>query len=157
MLHTGDETQTAPLVEEPMAAAEEAPTPVVTDPAPRRSVADRLADPISGGMAAAMALAFLGAVWVSLAVQPPAPEPLPEPSAWDLLISGGLLMALSVAAIGLIARQRFGVLATFGGGIVLLAAAVSCMWSGHSGTWLVTQLVMAVGLTAAAGAAVKST
>jgi hypothetical protein len=60
----------------------------------------------------------------------------------SLLFTGSMLAAIA----GLGARHRWGLLASIGGGLVMVAASVFCYLGGHTGAWIAIQLAAGTGL-----------
>jgi hypothetical protein len=108
-------------------------------------------------MAIATAVAWVAGLAITFGVQPAPPEPAPDPTAFGLFITTALMVSIYVIAAGMFARQRWGLVASIGGGIVLFAAATGCFLGGHNGLWLTTQFLVAAGLIAVSGIALKAT
>ena len=123
----------------------------------RRGFVESMAARIPAWMALAMAVMWFLGLAITFGVQPSPPEPAPEPTAFGLFISTALMVAIYVIAAGAFARQRWGLVASMGGGLVLFAAATGCFLDGHNGLWLTTQFLVAAGLIASSGAALKTT
>jgi hypothetical protein len=116
--------------------------PSTNDRGPRPTGLD---ESISLTAAVAAGLAWIVFVSLSFAVQPPV-DPATPPSAMgevlSLLFTGSMLAAIA----GLGARHRWGLLASIGGGLVMVAASVFCYLGGHTGAWIAVQLAAGVGL-----------
>ena len=97
--------------------------------------------------ALAAAVAWIGFVSLSFAVQPP-PDPTTAPGVvaevMSLLFTGALLAAIA----GLGTRRRWGLVASVGGGLVMIAASIFCYADGHTGSWIAIQLAAGIGLAA---------
>lgn len=107
-----------------------------------------LDDRIGPVATAVAAVAWILLTWISIAVQPPPADPAATPDGLALLISSvwTMLLFASIAGIGL--RQRWGLVTTVGGGVLMVGASLYCYAAGHTGVWLATQLVAGAGLAA---------
>lgn len=114
----------------------------INDPVQRPTGLDE-SIPLTAAIAAAAA--WIVFVSLSFAVQPP-PDPAAPPSAMaevlSLLFTGSMLAAIA----GLGARHRWGLLASIGGGLVMIVASISCYVGGHTGAWIAVQLAAGAGL-----------
>jgi hypothetical protein len=66
-------------------------------------------------------------------------------------------LALLAAAVGLIARRRWGITASLGASALLLAGTVACPTTGHHsiGVWWLGQMVISLALVAASVVALQ--
>ncbi len=120
------------------------PSPApVTD---NRRAGWRLEDRIPGLMALGLGLTWTVIVGISWATAPP-PDPADPITATAYVLSLVFLIALMATAVGIGARRRWGLLASAGGGLLLLGAAAVCLAGGHSGAELYGQLVSGAALT----------
>jgi hypothetical protein len=114
----------------------------MNDPAQRSTGLDESISPTAAIAAAAAWIVFIS---LSFAVSPP-PDPAAPPSAMaevlSLLFTGSMLGAIA----GLGARHRWGLLASIGGGLVMIVASISCYVGGHTGAWIAVQLAAGAGL-----------
>lgn len=130
-----------------------APRPAGAGPAeapPRRRVRRSLTDAIPTGVAVAVTIAWVAALVAVFSTQPPPPDPVPDPSTLDVLVSSSFTLAMLASFVGLSARQRWGLAATVGGGLVLLGAGALCFLTGHTGGWIAVQMIAGAGLAGAA-------
>lgn len=129
-----------------------APRPVDAGPAEtpsRPHVRRTLSDGIPTGVAVAVAIAWIAALAAVFSTQPPPPDPAPDPSTLDMLVSSAFTLAMLGSFVGLSARQRWGLAATVGGGLVLLGAGALCFLTGHTGGWIAVQMIAGAGLAGA--------
>ncbi len=138
------------------------------DEATRRSVAPsprhpgletrgaRLKAPIPSFMALGLGLAWVLTFGITWATAPP-PDPADPITATAYVLSMVYLVALMATAIGLGARQRWGLVASYGGGLLLLGAAAVCLAGGHSGAALFGQLTSGAFLTGITAGAWRAT
>jgi len=118
------------------------PAPVPTDT--RSWLAERVSSETA---------ALLGATWyvlfmIGTALEPRIAEPQPG---WLAALGFVFFGVLAVAAAGLLARRRWGVLASLGGAGIFTAFSVACPVSGHHplAVWWFGQMACALGLVAA--------
>lgn len=127
----------------------EAPHRATASPIAQETGTTRLPSNIDGSIpvsaAIAAAVAWVGFVSLSFAVQPP-PDPAAAPSAVAELISLLFTGAMLAAIAGLGTRRRWGLMASIGGGLVMIAASTFCYAGGHTGAWIAVQLAAGVGL-----------
>ena len=116
--------------------AKQAPSSVVSGEAssPRRRLDDRL--PVR--LVLAVAGLWLVSLYVIFSL---APAPTGDPTAVALAIGLAFDLALIGTLAGFAVLQRWGLLASAGGGLVLLVGAGLCSLGGHTGGWLVAQYV----------------
>jgi len=124
-------------------------TPIRTEvSSPRRPT--QAGPDFSWTVTAIAAVAWVTFMGISMAVQPPAPDPTAPIALSAVVVGLAFHSALFAAAAGLGTRHRYGLWATLAGGLVMIGAAVLCYWGGHTGTWIAVQLGSGVGLTAIA-------
>lgn len=70
-----------------------------------------------------------------------APAPTGDPTTVALAVGLAFDLALIGTLAGFAVLQRWGLLASAGGGVVLLVGAGLCSLGGHTGGWLVAQYV----------------
>ncbi len=126
---------------------ERAPASTIA-PAARPATPTWLAERISVDVAVMM-----GATWyvMLLIARGLEPQPAgPDPS-WAVALSFVFLAALVLTAAGLLARRRWGLLASLGAGGILMAFSIACPVSGHHGfgAWWFGQMACALGLVGA--------
>ncbi len=131
------------------AAVEQAASPeVVSQPLESQPRAPgRPGERIPWVVALGVALAWIVGLWVVFSLAP-APDPNEAPSLLGLIIGDLLWMSLLVGFVGMGMRRRWGLMASFLGGGVLLFGAVACQLTGHTGTWLAAQYVAGGSLAA---------
>jgi hypothetical protein len=125
-------------------AVPEAPTGQPTQP--RAWLTERITTETSVLLAAAWYVLFM----IGTALEPEATGSTP---AWVNVLSFVFLGGLVVMVGGLIARRRWGLLASLASAGLLTASSVACPISGHHGlaTWWFGQMACALGLVAASG------
>ncbi len=131
-------------------------TAVPTGEARDQRAPGRLGDPIPGFMALGIGLAWVLIVAISWSTAPP-PDPADPITATAYLISLVFLIALMATAIGIGARRRWGLLASYGGGLLLLGGAAVCLAGGHSEAALYGQLGSGAFLTGITAGAWRAT
>ena len=90
----------------------------------------------------------VGVLWIALIalIFSISPAPVGEPSALAVTVSVLFELALIGTLVGLVTMRRWGLLASMGAAVVMLAAAALCSLGGHTGAWLVAQYVAAATL-----------
>jgi peptidoglycan/LPS O-acetylase OafA/YrhL len=125
-----------------------AAAPAVT--VPRRSLEERMLEPISGRWAAIGAVAWVVLVGIGIAVEPaPANPDAVDP--WFLdAIAAVLLGALVATFTGFWLRRRWGLAASLFASGLLVVSTLACPASGHHtfGAWWVVQLACGSALVA---------
>ncbi|MCZ7527239.1 MAG: hypothetical protein M5U14_13160 [Acidimicrobiia bacterium] len=120
-----------------------------TEPNGRADLRAWLAGPVPGRAGAWTGVAWLVALPLVEALEP---EPVAGASfPWYATLLGvALLGALALAAAGLLAARRWGLVASLGAAGLLTAGTVACPVSGHHawGAWWPGQLAVALTLTA---------
>lgn len=96
----------------------------------------RPGDRIPGILALGVGVSWIVMLQGVMSLAPPAD---PSPPVWSILIGDLLLLSLLAGAVGLGMRRRWGLLASLGGGAVLLVGAVGCQLIGHTGLALAAQ------------------
>jgi uncharacterized membrane protein len=132
-------------LEPPPATAE---GPAVT--APRRSLQERMLEPISGRWAAIGAVAWVVLVGIGIAIEP-APTNPDAVDPWFLdAIATILLVAMVTTFTGFWLRRRWGLAASLFASGLLVVSTLACPASGHHtfGAWWVVQLACGLGLVA---------
>lgn len=84
-----------------------------------------------------------------------APAPTGDPSATAVAIGIAFDLALIGTLAGFAILQRWGLLASAGGGVVLLIGAGLCSLGGHTGGWLVAQYVTGAAILGVSQAAFR--
>jgi hypothetical protein len=142
------ETGSAAEQEVPMISTEERAPTTTIEPAAPPETRTWLAERISGDVALMMGAAWYVLLMISIGLEPPASGPEP---AWTVGLSFAFLAALAVTGGGLLARRRWGLLASVGGAGMLTAFSVACPVSGHHGfgAWWFGQMACALLLVAA--------
>jgi hypothetical protein len=123
---------------------------VSTEAVERPNTPTWLAERISADVGLMMGAAWYVLLMISIGLEPAATTPDP---AWAVALSFVFLGALAITAAGLLARRRWGLLASLGAGGILMAFSVACPVSGHHGfgAWWLGQMTCAVLLVAASG------
>lgn len=97
--------------------------------------------------------ALMGATWwvLFLIATGLEPEATGNAPAWAGLLSYSLLGLIAVAAVGLVARRRWGLLASLGAAGLFTALAVACPTTGHHpiGAWWFGQMACVLALVGA--------
>ena len=90
----------------------------------------------------------VGVLWIALIglIFSITPAPVGDPSTFAVTVSVLFELALIGTLAGLVAMRRWGLLASMGAAVVMLAAAALCSVGGHTGAWLVAQYVAAATL-----------
>ena len=133
--------------------------PDLRRPVRRRARLSSWEDRIPTSMAVAVAVMWVVAIPVSIALEP-APQDANAPIPWyAALLIYAFLTSLLLAGAGLAARQRAGLVASLVAASVFLFDVVACPVSGHHafGTWWLAELSVALGLTAFSAIAVVGT
>jgi peptidoglycan/LPS O-acetylase OafA/YrhL len=118
--------------------------------APRRSLQERMLEPISGRWAAIGAVAWVALVGIGIAVEP-APTNPDAVDPWFLdAVATVLLVALVATFTGFWLRRRWGLAASLLASGLLVVSTLACPTSGHHtfGAWWVVQLACGSGLMA---------
>jgi peptidoglycan/LPS O-acetylase OafA/YrhL len=120
--------------------------PAVT--APRRSLQERMLEPISGQWAAIGAVAWVVLVGIGIAVEPPPTNP-DAVDPWFLDAIAAILLGAMVATFtGFWLRRRWSLAASLFASGLLVVSTLACPASGHHtfGAWWVVQLACGLGL-----------
>jgi hypothetical protein len=103
--------------------------------------------------------AALGVMWVvgylaAGALEPATHDGLPVIA---IVLTVAFHLALLAAAVGLIARRRWGITASLGASALFLAGTVACPTTGHHsiGVWWLGQMVISLALVAASVVALQ--
>lgn len=118
--------------------------------APRRSLQERMLEPISGRWAAIGAIAWAVLVGIGIAIEP-APTNPDAVDPWFLDAIATILLAALVATFtGFWLRRRWGLAASLFASGLLVVSTLACPASGHHtfGAWWVVQLACGLGLVA---------
>src|SRR5262249_33876842 len=147
----------------PTTPAVEVPKPVGSSDRPPQpadasvTVSDTAAwlrEPIDGRLALGLGVVWYALYWIAGALEPATsrPEPL-----IGLLRQGAMLVGVFVMLVGLAVRRRWGLVATVGESMLLVAAAVACPISGHHsfGAWWVGQMACVLAMVAVSTAALR--
>lgn len=126
--------------------------PPVSVETPRREGRTTATGEIPGRLVLVLAAAWaVGLGWL-FAITPPA-DPNAVPSAFDAVVQSTMLLSWMGVIAGLASRQRWGVIASGFGAVVLLGAGLLCLATGHSGLWVALQIGVGAGLVGLSGAA----
>lgn len=105
---------------------------------------------------------FVGVAWyvlffVGLALEPDPTQPDAIPAWLGTTIEVTLLGLIGVTAAGLLARRRWGLVASMGAATLFVGLSVACPVSGHHGfgAWWFGQMACAIGLVAVSTAALR--
>ena len=118
-------------------------TRTITQPSPTIGIAGspsrrRFDDRIPLRLVLAVAALWLVSLYVVFSL---APAPTGDPTATAIAVGIAFDLALIGTLAGFAVLQRWGLLASAGGGVVLLIGAGLCSLGGHTGGWLVAQYV----------------
>jgi hypothetical protein len=125
---------------------ERAPTTTVA--AERPDTRSWLTERVSTEIAAIMGATWYVLFMIGTGLEPRATGPDP---AWAVALSFVFLGVLAITAAGLLARRRWGLLASLGAAGIYTAFSVACPISGHHGlaAWWFGQMACALGLVGA--------
>ncbi|MCP4247781.1 MAG: hypothetical protein GY778_12100 [bacterium] len=132
MTFTRTRPETAPLVEE--------------------SARRRLDDRIPLRLVLAVAALWMVSLYVVFSL---APAPTGDPSATAVAVGVAFDLSILATLAGFAALRRWGLLASAGGGVVLLVGAGLCSLGGHTGGWLVAQYVTGAAILGVSQAAFR--
>ncbi len=131
-------------------------TPLETQPRPAVATPDRtrpdtrqwLCERIDGRVAAGVGIAWYVLFGIAQAIEPAPANPNAVPAWIESAISVVFLAALAVMLPGLIARRRWGLLASLGAAVVFVAATIACPTTGHHefGLWWLGEMACAAAL-----------
>ena len=110
---------------------------------------------IPSGMAIIVAVLWVATLAITFSLEPAADPDVPL-SAVAVVTSMLFTYAILTTGIGMLMRQRWGLAASLGGGIVMLGGAGTCLAGGHSGGWLFAQLVAGALMTAVSWGALRA-
>lgn len=113
-------------------------------------------DRISTGLAAALLVTWAAALAWVFAITP-APDPAAPIGTLDVVVSLALYGSWAAVATGLAKRRRFGITAGIAAGLMLAAAGLLCLATGHTGMWIAGQILAGCSLAALGGAASRIT
>jgi peptidoglycan/LPS O-acetylase OafA/YrhL len=133
-------------------------TPDATrDPAPRPDTGAWLGERISNDVALFVGVAWYVLFFIGMALEPEATQPDVIPAWLGATIDVTLVALLGVMAAGLMARRRWGLVASMGAATFFVGLSVACPVSGHHGfgAWWFAQMACAIGLVAISGAALR--
>lgn len=132
-------------------ARAEAPAPVV--PAPP-ATAPRATDRIRSEVSLALGVAWFVCYTIGSALEPHTSHPVPV---IGVVLGVALLAGILATAVGLIARCRWGITASLGSAVLLVASSVACPTTGHHGfgLWWFGQMTVSVALVAASVVALR--
>ena len=132
MTFTRTRPETAPLVEE--------------------TARRRLDDRIPLRLVLAVAALWMVSLYVVFSL---APAPTGDPSATAVAVGVAFDLSILATLAGFAALRRWGLLASAGGGVVLLVGAGLCSLGGHTGGWLVAQYVTGAAILGVSQAAFR--
>jgi len=140
----------------PGTAPDTAPRP---DAAPRPDTQAWLRERISSDVALFVGVAWYVLFFVGMALEPEPAHPEVIPAWLSATIDVTLVGLLGVMAAGLIARRRWGLVASMGAATLFVGLSVACPVTGHHGfgAWWYAQMACAFGLVAISGAALRRT
>jgi hypothetical protein len=127
------------------------------DAAPRADTRVWLREEISRDLALFVGVAWYVLFFVGAALEPEPTNPDVIPAFLSVTIDVALFGLLGVMAAGLIARRRFGLVASMGAAVFFVGLSVACPASGHHGfgAWWFGQMACAIGLVAISAAALR--
>jgi len=113
-----------------------------------------LRDPIEGGLALGVGLAWYALYLIAGALEPATSRPEPF---IGMLLQAAMLAGFFVMLVGLALRRRWGLVATLGESLLLVAAAVACPISGHHsfGAWWFGQMACVFAMVAVSVVALR--
>lgn len=128
-------------------------------PVRRRARLSSWEDRIPTGLAVTVGAMWVAAIPLSIAIEPAPDDPDVALPWYGALLVYAFLSSLLLAAAGLFARQRAGLVASLVAGSVFLVNAVACPVSGHHvyGTWWLGQLAIGLALVAVSAVAFVGT
>lgn len=114
---------------------------------PHEARMPRPTDRISESVSVAIAMMWVIGYLAVGALEPTTHESLP---AIAIVLTVVFHLALLAAAVGLIARRRWGIAASLGASVVFLAGTVACPTTGHHqmGVWWAGQMAISLALVA---------
>ncbi|HUF85370.1 MAG TPA: hypothetical protein VMQ81_12355 [Acidimicrobiia bacterium] len=120
-------------------------TTTTIEPEARPDTRTWLAERISAEVGVMVAATWYVLFMIGTALEPRATGPDPT---WAVALSFVFLAAIAVTAAGLLARRRWGLLASLGAAGIFTAFSVACPISGHHGFagWWFGQMACAVAL-----------
>ncbi len=126
-------------------------------PVERLETREWLKTRISRGMAMTVAVSWYVLFLVGVALEPEATQPEAIPAWIGVTVTVVLFGLLGVMTAGLLARRRWGLVASMGAATLFVAGSVACPVSGHHGfgAWWYGQMACALGLVAITGAALR--
>jgi hypothetical protein len=112
---------------------------------------------ISRGVALMMAVAWYVLFLIGVSLEPEATQPEALPAWIGIAFTIGFVAFIAMMTAGLIARRRWGLVASMGAASLFVAGSVACPVSGHHGfgAWWYGQMACAIGLVAITGAALR--
>jgi 4-amino-4-deoxy-L-arabinose transferase-like glycosyltransferase len=133
-------------------------TPDATrEPAPRLDTGAWLRERIPSNLALFVGVAWYVLFFIGMALEPEPTHPDVIPVWLGATIDVALLGLLAVTAAGLLARRRWGLVASMGAATFFAGLSVACPVSGHHGfgAWWYGQMACAIGLVAISIAALR--
>jgi hypothetical protein len=127
------------------------------DAAPRAETRAWLREQVSRDLALFVGVAWYVLFFVGVALEPEPTHPDAIPVVLSATTEIALFGLLGVMAVGLIARRRFGLVASMGAAVFFVGLSVACPVSGHHGfgAWWFGQMACAIGLVAISAAALR--
>lgn len=101
-----------------------------------RRTSRRMTDSIPLRLVLAVAALWFVSLYVLFSL---APAPTSDPGTTAILIGVAFDLSILATLAGFAVLQRWGLLASAAGGVVLLIGAALCSLGGHTGGWLVAQ------------------
>lgn len=98
---------------------------------------------VPGRWPLAMCLSWIAVYAMAVVLEPRAADPAAPEPLWAVLLFMTLVGVLGAAGVGLVRRQRLGLIASIGAAGLALGAAVMCPLSGHhtsTGAWWFLQM-----------------
>jgi hypothetical protein len=124
--------------------------PTTAEPVARPDTRAWLAERISADAGVMVAATWYVLFMIATGLEPEAAGPAP---AWSVALSIVFFATLAVMAGGLIARRRWGLLASLGAAGIFTAFSVACPITGHHGfgAWWYGQMACSVALVGVSG------
>lgn len=125
-------------------------TSSTTEPAERPDTRTWLTERISADVGVMIAATWYVLFMIATGLEPRAAGPAPT---WSVVLSIAFFATLAVMAGGLLARRRWGLLASLGAAGIFTAFSVACPITGHHGfgAWWYGQMACSVALIGVSG------
>ena len=127
--------------------------PTTTGTAPVAAT-PRATDRIPSEVSLALGVAWFVCYTIGSALEPQTSHPMPV---IGVVLGVALLVGILATAVGLVARRRWGLTASLGTAVLLVASAVACPTTGHHGfgLWWFGQMAVSMALVGASVVALR--